>query len=53
VTSLFTDVEGSTCLWEAQPAGMHDALARGAALEGDAVLVYALAALDRLESEDG
>ena len=27
-TFLFTDIEGSTRLWEREPARMHDALAR-------------------------
>jgi predicted ATPase/class 3 adenylate cyclase len=39
VTFLFTDLEGSTRLWEAYPEAMHDALARH-----DAILRGAIAA---------
>ena len=38
VTFLFTDIEGSTRLWETAPAQMRDALARHDALGQDAVL---------------
>jgi predicted ATPase/class 3 adenylate cyclase len=36
-TFLFTDIEGSTRLWEREPARMHDALARHDALTKQAV----------------
>ena len=37
VTHLFTDIEGSTRLWEAEPERMHLALARHDALARAAV----------------
>jgi len=45
VTFLFTDLEGSTRLWEQHPDAMRDALARH-----DAPL---LGALDRFKAESG
>jgi hypothetical protein len=38
ITFLVTDVEGSTCLWEEQPASMRVALTRHDALIERAVL---------------
>ncbi len=38
-TFLYTDIEGSTCLWEQQPEAMRRALARH-----DAILRQAIAA---------
>ncbi len=38
VTFLFTDIEGSTRLWEADPEGMREALARHDVLLRDAVV---------------
>jgi len=40
VTFLFTDLEGSTRLWEKQPDAMRDALARHDAILRDAVEKY-------------
>ena len=37
VTFLFTDIEGSTRLWEEHPEAMHEALARHDAIVRDAV----------------
>ncbi|HSH83327.1 MAG TPA: adenylate/guanylate cyclase domain-containing protein, partial [Herpetosiphonaceae bacterium] len=37
VTFLFTDIEGSTRLWQAQPDAMRAALARHDQLLGDAI----------------
>ena len=38
VTFLFTDIEGSTLLWEAQPEEMRTALARHDALVREAIV---------------
>jgi class 3 adenylate cyclase len=40
VTFLFTDLEGSTHLWEEYPEAMHDALARHDAILRDAVATH-------------
>src|SRR5262249_34963707 len=40
VTFLFTDLEGSTRLWEDHPDAMHDALARHDAILRDAVIAH-------------
>ena len=50
VTFLFTDVEGSTRLWEAHPEAMKAALARH-----DDIVAFALGELDRIleELDDG
>ena len=41
VTFLFTDIEGSTRLWEHQPADAREALARHDALAADRIAVHA------------
>jgi predicted ATPase/class 3 adenylate cyclase len=41
VTHLFTDIEGSTELWENHPEAMPDALARHDAILRDAILAHA------------
>jgi predicted ATPase/class 3 adenylate cyclase len=41
VTFLFTDIEGSTPLWERDPEGMHHSLARHNAIMDEAIQVYA------------
>src|SRR3984893_19144455 len=38
ITFLFTDIEGSTLLWEAQPEEMRTALARHDALVREAIV---------------
>jgi predicted ATPase/class 3 adenylate cyclase len=40
VTFLFTDIEGSTRLWEEHPEAMRSALARHDAIVGEAVAAY-------------
>ena len=40
VTFLFTDLEGSTRLWEEHPEAMKDALARHDAIVDDAVAAH-------------
>jgi class 3 adenylate cyclase len=40
VTFLFTDIEGSTRLWEEQPEAMRAALARHDAILRDAVITH-------------
>ena len=40
ITFLFTDVEGSTQLWEQEPVAMHDALPRHDAILRDAVRAH-------------
>jgi class 3 adenylate cyclase len=43
VTFLFTDIEGSTALWERDPAGMRAAVARHDALLASAIEVHCFA----------
>ena len=40
VTFLFTDIEGSTRLWEEHPEAMQGALARHDAIVGEAVAAH-------------
>ena len=40
VTFLFTDIEGSTALWERDRAAMHGAVARHLAILRDAVVAH-------------
>jgi class 3 adenylate cyclase len=41
ITHLFTDIEGSSALWEQQPEGMQTALARHDALLRQAIEAHA------------
>ena len=48
VTFLFTDLEGSTRLWEEHPEAMSEALARHDEILGDAVVAHDGVVLSRL-----
>ena len=58
VTFLFTDLEGSTRLWEERPDEMrvalaeHDALVRGA-IDAHGGYVFATGGVGRLDEESG